>query len=118
MFLFLFNTLAKQQNTVIKSIEKKTPRNKTFDTFVLMEIVRNQSEKTTRGRILFKKNKIDNDKEVRRRENICAHEHANVFKLRSRSEVQRIDRAPHEIRKTCVTVSTLVLHHQHMKGNT
>lgn len=71
-----------------------------------MEIVRNQSEKevTTRA------NRVENDKEVRSE---YVHERANVFKLRSRSEVERIDRALHEIRKTCVTISTLVLPSTH-----
>lgn len=39
--------------------------------------------------------------------------YANVFKVRLRSEVERIDCVLHEIRKTCVTLSTLVWHHQH-----
>lgn len=55
----------------------------------------------------YSKKKIDNDKEVSRSE--CVRGRANVFKLRSRSEVERIDSALHEIRRTCVTVSTLVL---------
>lgn len=68
----------------------------------MMEIVRNQSEKevTTRANRVenFTKKKMDNDKEVMSE---CVHERENVFKFRSRSEVERIDRALHEIRKTC-----------------
>lgn len=80
----------------------------------MMEIVRNQSEKevTTRANRVenFTKKKMDNDKEVMSE---CVHERENVFKFRSRSEVERIDRALHEIRKTCVTISTLVLPSTH-----
>lgn len=54
----------------------------------------------------------------RRGESKCADEHANVLKLRSRSEAERTDSVLHEIRKTCVTISTLAFTISAWKGHT
>lgn len=60
------------------------------------------------------KKKTDNNEDVRSRERIlhvCVWvcEYANVIKLRSRREAGSSDGAQHEIRKTRVTISILVL---------